>query len=72
MNVFDGGVARGMHYASKKGQLHTESQAKGQGMALYRTERRMGLIKAITWRETARGHQTLDMTFRSNVLAGDQ
>lgn len=32
----------------------------------------MGLIKAITWRETARGHQTLDMTYRSNVLAKDQ
>lgn len=34
--------------------------------------RRTGLIKAITWRETARGHRTLDMTRRSNVLAGDQ
>lgn len=32
----------------------------------------MGLIKAITWRETARGHQTLDMAYRSNVLAKDQ
>lgn len=32
----------------------------------------MGLIKAITWRETGRGHQTLDMTHRSNVLAKDQ
>ena len=32
----------------------------------------MGLIKAITWRETARGHRTLDMTYRSNVLAKDQ
>lgn len=58
-----------MYYTSKKGQAQTQSRAKGQGTALYRTERRMGLIKAITWRETARGHQTLDMTYRSNVLA---
>lgn len=39
---------------------------------LYIEQRGMRLIKAIAWKETARGHQTLDMTFRSNVLAKDQ
>lgn len=56
MSLFSGRIARGVYYTSKKGQAQTRSWAKGQGTALYRTQRGTGLIKAITWRETAGGH----------------